>query len=145
MVFTNKYTKILMINFSNFAISDSLKELIEFSCDDGVVNACLVFTGLTDYITVELVGKYQKITQEEIDIYHFVEEMRLKYSLYPEKTAERDFDDAICACFLENLLNRASGGMIMYSRFIPYLGEKSKEYCRAWDEFTGIKSPGLWN
>jgi hypothetical protein len=39
---------------------------------------------------------------------------------------------------------RASAGRIPYERFIPYLGEKSKEYCRAWDEFTGVKSPGLW-
>jgi len=53
------------------------------------------------------------------------------------------FDGAACVCFLENLQNKAGHGRFEYSRFIPYLGEKSKEYCRAWDEFTGVKSPGL--
>lgn len=60
-------------------------------------------------------------------------------------TDEKNFDDAICTCFFEDLINSASSGNIQYERFIPYLGEKSKEYCKAWDQFTGVRSPGLWD
>ena len=144
MVFTNKYTQILMERFPNFAKSISLKETIELSIsDDGIVSACTVFTGLTRYVFNDLIKKYQAITQEELDIYAFVEEIRVKFSHYSDTTDEGDFDGAACVCFLENLQNRAGRDGFEYSRFIPYLGEKSKEFCRAWDEFTGVKSPGL--
>lgn len=50
--------------------------------------------------------------------------------------------NAACTCFLENILNRAPGPIDPDS-FVPYLGPKSKEFCRGWDEFTGVKTSGL--
>ena len=28
--------------------------------------------------------------------------------------------------------------------FVPYLGQESREYCKAWDQFTGVRTEGLW-
>jgi len=50
--------------------------------------------------------------------------------------------NAACTCFLENILNRIPGS-IDPNGFAPYLGEKSKEFCREWDEFTRVKTSGI--
>ena len=144
MVFTNKYSESLIIKFPNFALSKSLAEAYEWYEVNGELNACALFTGLTHYVAYELIKNNKNITQEERDIYLFIENVREKFHNYEDPSPEFNFDNAICTCFLENLLNIASHNSISYARFIPYLGEKSKEYCRAWDEFTGVKSPGLW-
>ena len=34
---------------------------------------------------------------------------------------------------------------IQFSSFIQYLGEESIGYCKAWDEFCGVKTKGLWD
>lgn len=144
MVLTNKYTQILMEKFPNFKNSPTLAETVELYNDGtNMVNPYTIFTALTHYVVNELIKKNSNITQEEIDILNYIEEIRINYSNSKEGSEERDYDSAACTCFLENLLNRASANRIEYSRFIPYLGEKSKEYCRAWDKFTGVKSPGL--
>lgn len=145
MVFENKYTQILINKFPGFANSNALAETIELYCNTNQVSASTVFTGLTNYVVDELIKKHENITQEELEIYKFIEQVRNNYSGFPEGSEEFDFDNAACVCFLEDLQNIASTGEIKYSRFIPYLGEKSKEYCRAWDEFTGVKSEGLWD
>jgi hypothetical protein len=57
-----------------------------------------------------------------------------------------DVKNAVATCYIENLVNTASDEKekaVTYETFIPYLGPKSKEYCKAWDEFTGCKTPGL--
>ncbi|PCJ11646.1 MAG: hypothetical protein COB04_18795 [Gammaproteobacteria bacterium] len=50
--------------------------------------------------------------------------------------------NAACTCFLENILNRIPGSIDPKS-FVPYLGAESIEFCRSWDEFTGVKTLGL--
>lgn len=50
--------------------------------------------------------------------------------------------NAACTCFLENILNRIPDS-INPDKFVPYLGHYSTEYCRAWDDFTDIKTHGL--
>jgi len=50
--------------------------------------------------------------------------------------------NAACTCFLENLLN-ATSETIAPKAFVSLLGPKSREYCRAWDEFTGVETEGL--
>lgn len=51
--------------------------------------------------------------------------------------------DAVATCFLENLINAVAWGRIPSSSFIHLLGEESKKYYKAWDEFTGVKTEGL--
>lgn len=50
--------------------------------------------------------------------------------------------NAACTCFLENILNQVPGD-IKPESFVPFLGYESAEFCRGWDEFTGIKTRGL--
>jgi len=52
--------------------------------------------------------------------------------------------NAICTCFLENIIN-ATPEEVAPKKFVPFLGKKSKEYCKWWDEFTGVKTDGLWD
>ncbi len=59
---------------------------------------------------------------------------------------DQDVQNAAATCFLEGLINFVSHGRIVPERLTSYLiGEKSIEYCKAWDEFTGVKTPGLWS
>jgi hypothetical protein len=51
-------------------------------------------------------------------------------------------DNAACTCFLENLMNRVPE-TIPPSQLVPLLGPKSREFCRAWDEWCGMKTEGL--
>ena len=53
-----------------------------------------------------------------------------------------DVANAACTCFLENILNRVPES-IDPKTFVPYLGKKSREFCKAWDEFTGVYTDGL--
>lgn len=64
--------------------------------------------------------------------------------LLNEQNADEDVKNAVCTCFLENLINAYSDKEHFLKIFIPLLGPNSKEYCKAWDEFTGTKTPGLW-
>lgn len=58
-------------------------------------------------------------------------------------TGDRETRDAVATCFLENLQNIASGGRFDFTLISEYLGPESRAYCRAWDEFTGVKTEGL--
>lgn len=51
--------------------------------------------------------------------------------------------DAVATGFLERLLSDASAGRLTFSTLAPFLGQASREYCQAWDEFTGVLTPGL--
>ncbi len=51
---------------------------------------------------------------------------------------------AMTTGLLEGLLN-ISPKKIKFKVICPYLGKESKEYCRAWDEFCGLKTDGLWD
>jgi hypothetical protein len=48
--------------------------------------------------------------------------------------------EAAATYFLENLTNRESLDSRLY---VPLMGNKSKAYCRALDDFAGVKTPGL--
>jgi hypothetical protein len=49
---------------------------------------------------------------------------------------------AATTCFLENIMN-LTPAKLSPDTFVKHLGSKSREFCRAWDEFTGISTPGL--
>lgn len=51
----------------------------------------------------------------------------------------QDLKDGAATCFLENLINRPETGPLA----VPFMGLLSREYCRAWDAFTGVRTPGL--
>lgn len=47
---------------------------------------------------------------------------------------------ATATCFLESLINRDA---VPTSAYVPLLGPLSREHCRAWDSFTGVRTEGL--
>lgn len=52
--------------------------------------------------------------------------------------------DAVGPCFLEGIVNWASAGHVTSLDFVEFLGPESIRFIRAWDEFTGVKTEGLW-
>jgi hypothetical protein len=57
---------------------------------------------------------------------------------------DQSIQDAIATSLLEDLLNR-DPKEIQFVTFAKYLGENTIDYCRGWDEFTGVKTKGLWD
>lgn len=81
----------------------------------------------------------------------FSEEQRLSVFRMAEfllLNGNDEVKDCVATCFLESICNKISAdgskNGLDAELVVPYLGEKSREYVRAWDEFTGIKTPGLW-
>jgi hypothetical protein len=60
-------------------------------------------------------------------------------------TGDDNVKDAIATGFLESLLSQASKGTMNLRSVKGMLGPESRKYCRAWDEFTGVKTDGLWD
>lgn len=73
-----------------------------------------------------------------------IEQSLLLAEYFMEKGSDK-VQDAVATCFLENLTNAISWKRIPSSSIVPYLGPKSKDYCKGWDEFTGTKTESLWD
>jgi hypothetical protein len=56
---------------------------------------------------------------------------------------DESVQNAIATSYLEYLMSK-DPDEIQFASFVKYLGKNSKEYCRAWDKFTGVKTKGLW-
>ncbi len=146
MVFTNQYTQILINKIPSFKESNVLKKECRWAREERrSITICGVFFLLVDYIIDEITPANLSITLEEIEFYKTLEEFRIQFCDYADDTPEGEFDTALCTCFLESFQNRAGYNVVLYDRFIPYLGDKCKDYCKGWDHFTGERSPGLWS
>lgn len=137
MVFSNYDPKIMFKNFPDFFKSESWLEY-ESERDGYKSKIHMDFTAFSDYI-------YEKIKKEDFsqlkEIFQIIETCM--------KHENPMIGEAAATCFLENLINHASGdaGRRSYidpNVFIPLLGSESREYCKAWDEFTKVKTSGLW-
>jgi hypothetical protein len=51
---------------------------------------------------------------------------------------------AMTTAYLEYLMSK-DPDEIQFTTFAKYLGKNSIGYCRAWDEFTGVRTKGLWD
>ena len=56
---------------------------------------------------------------------------------------DEEVHTAAATCCLENTMNRTPS--LDPARFVPLMGPKSRAYCRAWDEFCGVRTAGLWD
>lgn len=140
MVLPNEATKILINEFPNIKKTEDWKSYyLVVNPDEDPSNIHALMTVLTDY-AINVLNETKKTGDSK------KEEKKL-FGLIENFIKEGDFNvrDAASTCFLENLINRASWGDLSPNQFIPYLGSKSKAYCKAWDEFTGVKTPGLWD
>ncbi len=85
---------------------------------------------------IELIQKGE--SEEKLkEIFTFVEKLMNEGS--------QKVQEAVATCFLENLINATSWETISPASFVNLLGPESKEYCKAWDEFTKVKTAGLWD
>jgi len=51
--------------------------------------------------------------------------------------------NAVATCLLENMINAVSSGRVEAHLFVGLLGEESRNFCKAWDDFTGTHTQGL--
>ena len=73
--------------------------------------------------------------EEMVKIFSFVEFLLCN--------GDDDVQTAITTSYLEYLMSK-DPDEIQFTTFVRYMGKNSIEYCRAWDEFTGVRTKGLW-
>lgn len=87
----------------------------------------------SDYAIEQLVQRPSNPANIE-EIFQYIEFLMVN--------GDEDTQTAVATCFLENILN-VTPSQIDPKCFLLYLGPQSKEYCRAWDSFTGVQTEGL--
>lgn len=93
-----------------------------------------VFHELADY----LIERIQQGTIKEPELatyFNFIE-----FALI---NGDEDAKAGASTFFLEAMLH-ATPGKVSALTFVHLLGERSRDFCKAWDEFTGVKTEGLW-
>ncbi len=93
---------------------------------------CFDLTTFGDYVVNVLKDKQTLDSNVQV-IFDFIETLLTE--------GDNEVQDATTTCLLENIVNSTG---VETKRFIPYLGKLSKQYIKAWDEFTGVKTEGLW-
>jgi len=56
---------------------------------------------------------------------------------------EGEVANAVGTGLVEALLSESSAGRINFVIIAPFVGEKTRRFCREWDAFTGVETPGL--
>jgi hypothetical protein len=134
MVFKNECTSLILSEFPGFASSKEWEEDLKF-WEGEEAGLCNEMSTFSDYVSNIL--NNDPHSSELNRIFSFIENLIIN--------GDQDVRDAATTCFLENLLNYDSAGRVKASTFVHLLGPESKAYCKAWDEFTGVKTPGLWD
>jgi hypothetical protein len=57
---------------------------------------------------------------------------------------DQSMRNAAATGLLEDLLSK-DPAEIKFSTFVKHMGEEAIAYCKAWDEFTGVRTKGLWD
>ena len=113
------------------------KKLVESAdmwlSEDGRCSPCAIATQVADFV-VDALNDEQKNAETLVAIFQVIEERMNSTSSVVR--------DALATCCLESLMNRC--GTTGNFSWVSYLGAVSAEQCRAWDKFTGVKTPGLW-
>jgi hypothetical protein len=92
---------------------------------------CNDMSQFSHYVTELIIEKKSDNLPE---IFNFVETLMVDGDL--------DVQNAAATCFLENLIN-ITPEKINPNSFVHLLGTESRDYCKAWDEFTGVTTEGL--
>ncbi len=129
MIDQKAFFEIVMVRFSDFYEKWFNAEIKEV--EDYTPCRCLMF--FVDYI----IDSIEKNDQIDLgNVFYTIEEFLVN--------GDQDVKDAAATCFLESLVNMSSWGRISPNTFVPLLGPESRACCRGWDEFTGVKTEGLW-
>jgi hypothetical protein len=99
---------------------------------DEALGLCSEFSELSDFVIAKL---HSGATEGLQVLFEAVERLMVE--------GDEEVKDAAATCFLENLMN-ATPDRISPAAFVPLLGAESRVFCRSWDEFCGLRTPGLW-
>ena len=137
MVLPNEATKILNAKFPGFSKTEYWENFksIKYGVEEEAIKFHGVMTAFTDYVT-DLLNSKETNNAEKQNVFLLIEEFICN--------GDNSVKGAASASFLENLINYIAWGDLNSEQFIHYLGEKSKKFCKKWDEFTGVPTPGLW-
>lgn len=135
MVFKYECTKMIFDTFPEFKNSKTWKEDLEFWGGDKP-GPCDQMSTFGEFVTEEVLNA-EKPSVNSQKVFDFIEMLM--------QNGDQDVIDIAATCFLENLINYTSWGNLEAAKFVHLLGKKSKEFCKGWDEFTGVKTPGLWD
>lgn len=98
---------------------------------DGTISPCALMSVCADYVETQL----NHLDYESLgDLFATVEALL--------KDGSPAVQSAAGPCFLENLLNIPD--RLDPERFIFLLGPESRQFCQAYDTWTGVRTPGLW-
>lgn len=107
-----------------------LKEDEEF-CDGEEPSEHTVFLEYNEFI----IPKLDTLSSEnKMILFSYIED-----SL---NSKDDNLSEAISTCFLESLLQKSD--RFRPENYFPFLGSESIKHSKAWDEFNGIKTNGLW-
>ncbi|MDQ3930780.1 MAG: hypothetical protein M3328_16745 [Chloroflexota bacterium] len=101
--------------------------------ENRIFSFCSVFSAFSHYVATLLTSEDDE-PPGLVPVFQYVE--RCMHD-------RGDVGTAAATCFLENLMNRTPSEIVP-NRFVPLLGPESRYYCRAWDEFCGVRTEGLW-
>jgi hypothetical protein len=110
--------------------SDWLKEDEEFG-DGEEPNEHTVFLEYNEFIIPQI---DTLSSENKIILFSYIED-----SL---NSNDGNLSEAIATCFLESLLQKSA--RFRPDNYFPFLGSESIKHSKAWDEFNGIKTNGLW-
>jgi hypothetical protein len=96
------------------------------------INGCCLLTQLGRYVRYQLAEA--EAGGEMAAIFRVIEQ--------GASEGDRYLQNDIAACFLENLINADFFKLHNYA--VAFMGPASRDFCRVWDEFTGVETEGLW-
>ena len=100
----------------------------------GAISPHTIMTHLSHRVANNLMNNNYQFSEELFDL---VELLIIE--------GDEDVKNATCTCFLANLQNIASNeNEFEDSHYVSLLRAKSTEFCKRWDEYTGVKTEGLW-
>lgn len=141
MVLPNEATKTVIDRFPDLQKSEHWEGyylFMDYTDQEENLRCCGIMTTLGRYVEDLLNAPLSIEKKQEIkEIFSLIE--------FFIKEGNQTVQDAAATCFLENLINYTSAGTLKPETFLCYLGPESKAYCKAWDEFTGVKTEGLWD
>jgi len=108
-----------------------------------IARACSESSPLAVPITV-LMGEIADALSAGIEEFSIHDRREIFATLEEELcNGEETAKNAIATGFLESLQAKASSGEFDFREIAAYLGKHSKAYCTAWDNYTGVATPGL--
>jgi len=135
MVFEHDCAEIIAQKFPEFMTSKQWTEdVLYWKKINHKPGLCGIFASFGDF--TEGLLNMEPNSPLLVKIFDFIEMLMCE--------GDQTVGDCAATCFLENLINYAGHGSVQASSFIPLLGPKSRDYCKGWDKFTGVQTPGLW-